>query len=153
MFVHRESFSRCHVCRFWHFWQRVEERCVKRLNNLEVLIIHEVNFSSFFFSILKLILHLKYIQHIRVEDLHRWSTTDHISEVFVGFIYVYTQFINLGKETLAKWNETIWGFTSPFFILEKPARCVFPINSQKKCVSEITWWMVSRYKWVQLYWV
>ena len=153
MFVHRESFSRCHVCRFWYFWQRVEERHVKRLNNQEVLIIHEVNFSSFFFSILKLILHLKYIQHIRVEDLHRWSTTDHISEVFVGFIYVYTQFINLGKETLAKWNETIWGFTSPFFILEKPARCVFPINSQKKCVSEITWWMVSRYKWVQLYWV
>ena len=148
MFVHRESFSHCHVCRFWHFWQRVEERCVKRLNNLEVLIIHEVNFSSFFFSILKLILHLKYIQHIRVEDLHRWSTTDHISEVFVGFIYVYTQFINLGKETLAKWNETIWGFTSPFFILEKPARCVFPINSQKKCVSEITWWMVSHYKGV-----
>ena len=128
------------------FWQRVDERYVKRLNNQEALIIHEVNFSSFFFSILKLILYLKYIQHVRVEDLHRWSTTDHIGEVFLGFIYVYTQFINLGKETLAKWNETIWGFTPPFFILEKPAKCVFPTNSQKKYVSEITWWMVCRYK-------
>ena len=96
------------------FWQRVDERYVKRLNNQEVLIIHEVNFSSFFFSILKLILYLKSIQHVRVEDLHRWSTTDHIGGVFLGFIYIYTQFINLGKKTLARWNETIWGFTPPF---------------------------------------
>ena len=155
MFVHRESFSCCHVCRFWNFWQRVEERYVKRLTIQEVLFIHEVNFSRFFFSILKLILHLKYIQHIRVEDLHRWNTTDHIGDVFLGFIYVWSfswiylcihSAYKLGKENSSKvkWNPL--RVYSPVFILEKPAKCVFRINSQKKCVSEITWWMVSHYK-------
>ena len=134
------------MCRFWYIWQMVEERYVKRLNNQEFFYYPWSQLLIFFFSILKLILHLKYIQNIRVQDLHRWSTRNHTGEVF-SWIYlcVYSVY-KLGKKTLAKWNETIWGFTYPFFILQKPDKCVSPINSQKKCVSEITWWSLTTHE-------
>lgn len=69
---------------------------------------------------------------------HRWS----FSWIYLCIHSAY----KLGKENSSKvkWNPL--RVYSPVFILEKPAKCVFRINSQKKCVSEITWWMVSHYK-------
>ena len=149
VFVHRESFSRCHVCRFWYFWQRVEERHVKRLNNQEVLIIHEVLFSSFFLQHTKINppsqIHSAYKGWGPPQMKHHKPHRSSFSWIYLCIHSVY----KLGKENSIrfKWNH-LRVYSPLFFILENPAKCVFPINSQKKCVSEITWWMVSHYKGV-----